>query len=163
LRADLAEADVVVLWPLSMHDILGAVVMGQCRGEWPDPLRACLEAATADIEPQMDNAFSTIAALVPDTATVLAADAFTAPTILDAWGAEPYFDELSRIANPHYLVERLASQHGFTVVGTQAAFNGPSLSEPPADGLLQIDGIHPTALGAQLMAEVLAQEDGLGD
>ena len=40
---------------------------------------------------------------------------------------------------------------------------GPSLSEPPADGLFQVDGIHPTALGAQLMAEAVAQEDGLGD
>jgi lysophospholipase L1-like esterase len=49
------------------------------------------------------------------------------------------------------------------VVGTEAALGGPSLSEPPADGLFQIDGVHPTALGAQLMAEVLAQQDGRGD
>jgi len=134
----------------------------QCRGEWPDPLRACLETAAAEIEPQMDAAFSTIAALVPETATVLATDAFAPPAVFDAWGAEPYFDELSRIANPHCLVERLAAQHGFTFVGTQAAFNGPSLREPPSDGLLQIDGLHPTTLGAQLIAELLAQEDGLG-
>jgi len=163
MRADLAAADVVVLSPLSLHDALGALVMGQCRGEWPDPLRACLEAATADIEPQLDAAFSTIAALAPDTATILATDHFAPPAIIDAWGAEPYFDELSQIANPHFVIERLAPEHGFTMVGTQAAFNGPSLSELPADGLLQIDGIHPTALGAQLMAETLAQEDGLGD
>jgi lysophospholipase L1-like esterase len=163
LRADLAAADVVVLWPLSSHDIGPVVVYGGCRGEWPDPLRACLEAATADIEPQMDVAFSTIAALVLDRATVLANDGFVMPPVLDAWGAEPYYEQVSQLANPHYVLERLAPRYGFTVVGTQAAFNGPSLREPPADGLLQVDGIHPTALGAQLMAETLAQEDGLDD
>ena len=163
MRVDLAAADVVVVWALSVHDALPALVFGQCRGEWPDPLRACLEAATADIESQMDAAFSTVAALAPGTATILAADHFTPPAILDAWGAEPYFDELSQLANPRFVIERLAPQYGFTIVETQTAFNGPSLSEPPADGLLQIDGIHPTALGAQLMAEVLAQEDCLGE
>jgi hypothetical protein len=162
MRADLAAADVVVLWPLSAHDIIPALVFGGCRGEWPDPLRACLEAAAADIEPQMDAAFSTIAALVPDTATVLAVDAFAPPAVFDAWGAEPYYGETRQIADPHFVVERLAPQYGFTMAGTEAAFNGPD-HEPPADGLLQIDGLHPTALGSQLMAEVLAQEDGLGD
>lgn len=162
LRADLSAADVVVLWPLSAHDIVPVVVFGGCRGEWPDPLRACLEAATADIEPRMDAAFSTIATLVPDRATVLAVDAFAPPAVFDAWGAEPYYEDVRQLADPHFVVEHLAPLHGFTVVGTQTAFNGPS-HEPPADGLLQVDGFHPTARGAQLMAEVLAQEDGLGD
>ena len=48
MRVDLAAADVVVVWALSVHDALPALVFGQCRGEWPDPLRACFEAATAD-------------------------------------------------------------------------------------------------------------------
>ena len=163
MRANLAAADVVVLWPVSVHDVVPALMFGQCRGEWPDPLRACFEAATADIEPQMDAAFSTIAALVPDTATILAADGYEPPKDFEVWGAEPFYDELGQLTNPHFVVERLAAQHGFKLVGTAAALSGPSPSEPPPDHLSTIDGLHPTALGEQLMAEVLAQEDGLGD
>jgi hypothetical protein len=163
LRADLAAADVVVLWPLSAHDVIPVSAFGGCQGEWPDPLRACLEAATADIEPQMDIAFSTIAALVPDTATVLAADAYEPPAVFTSWRAEPYYDEMWQIGDPHVVVERLAPQYGFTMVETQAALGGASPSEPPSDGLFQIDGLHPTALGSQLLAEAVAREDGLGD
>jgi hypothetical protein len=163
MRSDLAAADVVVLSPLSFHDARTVLTAGKCRGEWPDPLRACFEAATADIEPQMDAAFSTIAALVPDAATILATDGFEPPAIRDLWGAEPYAEEIRRLTDPHFVVERLAPQHGFTVVPTETALGGPKLSDPPADGLFQIDGVHPTALGAQLLAEALAQEDGLGD
>lgn len=163
MRADLAAADVVAVWALSVHDFLPALMFGQCRGEWPDPLRACFEEAGAEIEPQMDTAFSTIATLVPDTATILATDGYAPPKNFEAWGAEPYFAEMEPLTNPHYVVERLAAEHGFTMVGTAAALSGPSLSEPPPDGLFQVDGLHPTALGEQLMAEVMAQEDGLGE
>jgi hypothetical protein len=163
LRADLTTADVVVLWPFSVHDVVPALLFGRCQGPWPEPLKGCFEAASADVQSQMDTAFSTIAELVPDTAVVLATDAYAPPAVLDAWGAEPYFGEIKQLVDPHYVVERLAPRYGFTMVGTEAAFNGPSLSEPPADGLFQADGIHPTALGAQLAAEVLSRDDGLDD
>jgi lysophospholipase L1-like esterase len=42
-------------------------------------------------------------------------------------------------------------------------FNGPTLDAMPAAGLFQSDGIHPTAAGAQAVAKVFAQADGIGD
>ena len=162
LRADLAAAGLVVLWPLSAHDVVGPLLFGECQGDWPDPLKACFVAATADIEPQMDTLFTAIGALVPDQAPILAADAYLLPAILDAWGAEPYFSEFRPLWDPHFVVERMAAKHGFTFVQTLAAFDGPSLSERPAQGLFQFDGIHPTAAGALLVAEVFAAADGLG-
>lgn len=163
MRRDLSAADVVVVWTLSAHDVVVPLLFGGCRGEWPDPLEACLEAATAHIEPQSDEAFATIGELVPDSAAVLALDGYVIPFILDRWGTKPYFEEIRQLIDPHFVVERLAPEYGFSFVATEAVFNGADVIEPPADGLFQADGLHPTAAGAQLTAETIAQQDGLGD
>jgi lysophospholipase L1-like esterase len=62
------------------------------------------------------------------------------------------------------IVDRpLVGKHGFTLVDLEVAFNGPTLDAMPAAGLFQSDGIHPTAAGAQAVAKVFAEADGIGD
>lgn len=72
LRADLAAADEIVLWAMSSHDIVPALLLSPCAGSWPDPLRACIEAATADIVAETDELFGLVADLARDDAIVLA-------------------------------------------------------------------------------------------
>ena len=162
MRADLAAAKVVVLWAMASHDIIPALALGACSGDWPDPLKACFEAATGREPAEMDALFSAISELVPDGAKVLAADAYLPPAVFASWGTKPYWQELRKLIDPRALVMPLALKHGFTFVDTEAAMNGPSL-EMPLEGLFQSDGLHPTATGALATAQVLAKADGLGD
>jgi hypothetical protein len=165
LRADLAAADVVLLWAMSSHDVIKAQYLpGACSGEWPDPLKACLVAKTAHIPSATDELFGLIGDLVGDDATVLAGDAYAPPFILhEAWSDQPYRDEVRRMLDPYYSVKPAAREHGFVFVDTELVFNGASRWDMPADGLFQADGVHPTAAGAQLTAETYALADGLGD
>jgi hypothetical protein len=163
LRADLAAADVVVLWALGSHDVVPPLLFGACAGDWPGPLQTCLEGVTAAIGPEMDALFSSIEDLAPEGTLVLAADAYVPPALFSRWAAKPYWPDLKRLVDPHSTVEPLAEKHGFTFVPTEAAFNGPDPGQAPAEGLFQPDGLHPTAAGAQLTAAVFAEVDGLGD
>jgi hypothetical protein len=163
IRADLARARVVVLWAMGAHDVIPAIFFGGCGGAWPDPLKACLEDATAKIPAETDELFATIAGLVPDGATVLAADAFAPPLVIEQWAAEPFWSELSAMIDPRGTIMPLARKHGFRFVDTEAVLNGPSLSESPAPGLLQSDGLHLTAAGQLVVAGVFAEADGFGN
>jgi hypothetical protein len=166
MRADLAAADVDVLWALSSHDALKATVpeFGGCRGDWPDPLKACLEGKAANIPSETDELFGLIAGLVGDDAIVLAVDAYAPPAVVasPSWN-EPYGLDIARLVDPYYSVDPMAAKHGFTFVDTEVVFNGPSRREMPAEGLFQSDGLHPTEAGALLTAQTYAEADGLGD
>ena len=121
MRADLAAADIVVLWALSSHDVVPPLLFGGCHGDWPDPLKGCFEDATADVVPEMDALFSAIADLVPAGSLVLAADAYGPPAVLDQWAAQPFWPNLKKLVDPHFVVMPLAAEHGFTFVETGAA------------------------------------------
>ena len=162
MRTDLAAARIVVLWAMGSHDI-GPALLGGCSGDWPDPLKTCFEAATAKIPAETDRLFTAIAGLVPTGAKVLAAAPYGLPLVIERWGAEPYWKELKQIFDPRVTVLPLARKHGFTPVDLEVAFNGPTLDAMPAAGLFQSDGIHPTAAGAQAVAKVFAEADGIGD
>lgn len=162
IRADLAAAKIVVLWAMGSHDVVPALVLGWCSGDWPDPLKGCFETATADIPAETDRLFTAISELVPKGTKVLAADAYLPPVVLESWAAEPYWQELKRIIDPRAIIMPIALKHGFTFVDTEAAFNGPTLGAMPAAGLFQSDGLHPTAAGALATAKVFAEADGLG-
>jgi hypothetical protein len=163
IRADLAAAGVVVLWAMSSHNVVPALVLGACSGDWPDPLKACFEAATAKIPAQTDELFGAISKLVPKGVTVLAADAYLPPAVLQRWAGQPYWQQLKPMIDPRPATEPFALRHGFTFVDTEAAFNGPTGTAMPADGLFQADGLHPTAAGALAVAKVFAKADGIGD
>jgi hypothetical protein len=163
LRDDLAAASVVVLWAMGSHDVVPALALGACSGDWPDPLRACFETATAKIPAQTDELFGAISRLVPGDATVLAADAYLPPAVLRGWAGQPYWQQLEPMIDPRSATEPFALKHGFRFVDTEAAFNGPTGTAMPADGLFQADGLHPTAEGSLGIARVFAEADGLGD
>lgn len=162
IRADLAAAEIVVLWAMGSHDVVPALALRACAGDWPDPLKTCFEKAAANIPAENDRLFTAISELVPEGIRVLAADAYLPPAVLDRWAAEPYWQELKRIIDPRANIMSLAQEHGFTFVDTEGVFNGPTGSAVPADGLFQSDGLHPTAAGALAVAEVFAEADGLG-
>ena len=164
IRADLSEADVVVLWAMSSHDVVKALFLpGACGGPWPDPLKACLEEATGDIPGETDELFGLIADLVRDEATVLAGDSFAPPIAISMNGDKAYRDEIKAMVDPYFSVKPLAEKHGFTFVDTEVVFNGPTRWEMPAEGLFQSDGLHLTAAGQRLAADTYAEQDGLGD
>lgn len=164
MRADLAAAHVIVLWAMSSHNIVKAMFLpGACSGDWPDPLKVCLEDATGHIPSQTDELFGLIAAMVRDDATVLAGDAFAPPIIMQLLGDAPYRDEVRTMLDPVFSVEPAAKKFDFRFVDTELAFNGPSRWEMPADGLLQADELHLTLAGQQLAAATYAEQDGLGD
>jgi len=160
MRADLAAARIVALWFMGTHDISPAIA-GGCSGDWPDPLKTCFEAATAKIPAETDRLFTAIAGLVPTGAKVLAAAPYGLPLVIERWGAEPYWKELKSIFER--ATRPLVGKHGFTLVDLEVAFNGPTLDAMPAAGLFQSDGVHPTVAGAQAMAKVFAEADGIGD
>ena len=160
IRADLAAAKIVVLWAMSSHDVVPALVVGQCSGDWPDPLKACFESATAEIPAQTERLFTAISELVPEGAKILAGDAYALPAINERWAAKPYWKELKTMVDPKTTVMPLARKHGFTFVDVEAAFD--ALTGRAAEGLFQSDGIHPTTAGALAVAKVFAGADGLG-
>jgi len=159
MQADLAAARIVALWFMGTHDISPAVA-GGCSGDWPDPLKTCFEAATAKIPIETDRLFTAISELVPTGAKVLAAAPYGLPLVIERWGAEPYWKELKPIFER--ATRPLVGKH-VTLVDLEVAFNGPTLEAMPAAGLFQSDGVHPTVAGAQAMAKVFAEADGIGD
>jgi hypothetical protein len=105
-----------------------------------------------------------IASLVRDDAVVLASDAYVPPAVVRLpWFDEPYGPEVSRLVDPYFVVEPLASEYGFIFVDTELVFNGPGRRQMPADVLFAADGLHPTVAGAILIAQTYAAADGLGD
>jgi len=160
MRADLAAARIVLLWAMGSHDI-GPAFEGGCSGDWPDPLKACFEAAAANIPAETDRLFTAISALISKGTSVLAAAPYGLPAVIELYGAEPYWKELKQIFDARVSVVPLARKHGFTLVDLEAAFNGPTLDAMPAPGLFQPDGIHPTAAGALAVAKEVAKADGL--
>jgi hypothetical protein len=164
MRRDLADADIILLWAMSSHDIVKALYLpGACGGGWPKPLKDCLEKATADIPAETDVLFTLIAELADDGATVLAGDAYAPPFVVSRFEGEAYREEIKAMADPLFAVRPAAEKFGFRFVDTELAFNGPSRWDMPEDGLFQSDGIHPTVAGEQLIAITYAQNDGLGD
>jgi len=163
LRDDLAAASVVVLWAMGSHDVVPALALGACGGAWPDPLKACFEAATAKIPAQTDELFGAISTLVPGGVSVLAADAYLPPAVLRRWAGQPYWEQLRPIIDPRPAIEPLALKYGFRFADTETAFNGRTGTAMPADGLFQADGLHPTAEGSLAIAKVIAEADGLGN
>lgn len=164
LRSDLSTAWIVILWGMASHDMVPALFLGGCRGDWPDPLRGCLEKASASIPAEMEQLFGAIGDLVVDTETVLAADAFLPPSLIGRWGDKPYWEELrTAIADPRATAMPLARKHGFTFIDTMAVLNGPTLAGQVDPDYLQADGLHLTAAGQLAVAQVFIDEDGLGD
>jgi hypothetical protein len=163
LRGDLAKAGVVVIWPLSVHDAVQPLHFRTCGSAWPDPMKPCVEEIAARIGPGMDADFAEIRSLVPKEATVLAADAYLPPALVNAWTSKPFWPELRPLMDPKSVVPALAKKHGFTFVDTELAFNSPDSSAMPEDGLFQSDGLHPTEAGALKVAELFAQVDRIGD
>lgn len=163
LRGDLAKAGVVVVWPLSVHDVAQPLLFRTCGIAWPDPMKPCVEAIAARIPTGMEADFAAIRSLVPKEATVLAADAYLPPAFVTAWTSKPFWPELRSMVDPKATVPSLAKKHGFTFVDTELAFNGPDGSAMPEDGLFLPDRLHPTEAGALKVAELFAQADGIGD
>lgn len=164
LRADLAAADVVLLWALSSHDVVAALLLGgACRGDWPDPLKGCLEEKTGRIPAETDELFGLIKGLVGSETVVLAGDAYAPPAVVEMLADEPYRDVVKAMVDPYFTVKPMARKHGFVFVDTELEFNGTSRWKMPADGLFQSDGLHPTAAGALLTAKTYAAADGLGE
>jgi hypothetical protein len=163
IRTDLASAKVVVMWAMGSHDVIRPLMFGGCTGIWPDPLQACLQAATAKIHAEMDTLFTFVSSLVPNGTTILAADAYLPPAMIERWASEAYWPELLKLLDPKPTIMALAEKHRFTFVDTELVFNGPDSSAMPADGLFQSDGLHPTAAGALATAKALAAADGLGN
>jgi hypothetical protein len=162
LRTDLAAADVVALWALSSHDVVAAVD-GGCSDREPQAIAPCFAEHVGDIAAKTDVLFGKIAELVADDAVVLAADAYAPPVITDSsWWAGPRRDDVRQVIDPYFAVSAAAPAHGFIFVDTELAFNGVDL-HPAADGLFQVDGLHPTDAGALLTAQVFANADGLGE
>jgi GDSL-like Lipase/Acylhydrolase family len=162
-RADLAAAKIVVMWAMGAHDVVRPLLFGGCTGEWPAPLKACFEAATARIPAETDSLFSTVSSLVPKGTKVLAADAYFPPTIIESWATKPYWPEFRKLIDAKATVMALATKHGFTFVDTERVFNGADSGTMPAEGLFQSDGLHPTPAGALATATAFAKADGLPD
>lgn len=162
LRTDLREAEIVTLW-LGFHDI-GEAVFGGCTGDWPDPLKACFEEATASMPSDFDELLASIKDLVPEEATVLMADIGIPPAVLDQWSGKPFWPQMK-----HLLFDRMrdsvhvaAGANGVTVVHSYEALVGPN-GEVPYPQFLQSDRIHLNAEGHRFVAELHAAQDGLGN
>ncbi len=88
MRADLQGAEVVLVW-LGYHNIVPALVFGSCGIEW-EPLKACLEEATATMPADFDELLGTIRSLVPEGAIVMIGNQAIAPQQIDGWASRPY-------------------------------------------------------------------------
>jgi hypothetical protein len=162
VRADLADAGLVDLWALDSHNAVDALMFRGCSGDWPRPLKTCLQKAFAGVPAEMERAFRTVDSLVAPGVTVLAADAFIPPGVLETWGDESYWKAFNAIVDPRFRVAAAAEHHGFTFVDTELTLNGPTRHQVLGPELIQSDRLHLTAQGQQIVAEAFAKADGLG-
>jgi hypothetical protein len=162
VRADLADAGLVDLWALDSHNAVDALIFRGCSGEWPRPLKKCLQKAFTGVLEQMDRVFGTVDSLVDPGVNVLAADAFIPPGVLETWGDEPYWKAFNAIADPRFRVSAAAENHDFIFVDTELVLNGRARHQVLGPDLIQSDGLHLTAKGQQMVAEAFAVADGLG-
>jgi hypothetical protein len=163
LRTDLEHAQVVAVWVLASHDVVPTFFFGTCTGDWPGPLKECIERTVAPIPGLVDEVYGAIEDLVSDDALVLAADGFTPPAVLNRWGDEPYWAELHATLDPAAITATTARAHGFTVVPTEVALNGETRVARLDPSLIQGDGVHLTREGQAVVAAAFAAADGLGD
>ncbi len=161
LREDLGEADVVTLlipndeWaePFSTAGGLGGRDPSDCGGEYN---LHCLRDVIDSYKQQVDEIFDELTALVDPAETLIRVQDFyqfmtnaTTPETFDV--LYPYWHE-----GQEY-VEQVAGQHGIPVAQVFDDFMGTDglYVDLVADGLVQPDGVHPTAEGAGRMATLV--------
>jgi hypothetical protein len=167
LRADLAEAEIVLIF-LGFHNI-GLVTLGPdgCEGDWPDPLETCLREGTASMPADYDQLFAQIRELVPAEATILVGYDGGLPMeapLFQEWLAEPFWPEIKRILVDDWRpgLYAAAAAHDAIVIPWYEAMTGPN-DESLHPEFLTSDGGHFNAQGHRFLAELHLANDGLGN
>ncbi|GGI09796.1 SGNH/GDSL hydrolase family protein [Egicoccus halophilus] len=154
VQAALADADLVTL-DIGGNDLLRVLptyLSGNCGGE--DEL-ACLRDAAERFAERFDDILDEVAALVGDDTDVRTLDLYV-PFAGDPRVGEhldrlrPTLDEVNET------ILRAADARGVTVAEVHDAFHGEDgLTDPVDEGLISVDGLHPSNDGHQLIAEQL--------
>jgi lysophospholipase L1-like esterase len=158
LREDLADADVVTLvipndeWGEPFQTAAGADGRdpSECGG---DDNQQCLRDVIASYEQYVDQIFDELTTIVDPAETLI--------RVLDFYqfGTNMMTQEAFDVTYPYWregqeYVEQVAGQHGIPVAQVFDDFMGTDglYIDLVADGLVDPDGIHPTAEGAERMA-----------
>jgi len=164
MQADLQGAEVVIIW-LGTHDLVPALLLGDCGRAWPEPLRTCLQEATETMPADFDHLLGTVESLAPEGAIVMIGNQGVAPLWVDDWGSQPFWPELKAVAFDGWWegIETAAAAHGAIVVDSAEALNGPAGNQMPPPEFVLPDRLHMTAAGHRFLADLLLAADELGD
>ena len=164
MQADLRGAEVVIVW-LGTHDLVPALLFGDCGSDWPEPLRTCLQEATETMPADFDELLRTIESLVPEGAIVMIGNQGVAPLWVEDWGAQSFWPELKAVAFDGWWegIKTAAAANGAIVVDSAEALNGPDGNQMPPPEFVLPDQLHMTAAGHRFLADLFLAADGLGD
>ena len=164
MQADLRGAEVVIVW-LGYHNIVPALVFGECGRGWPEPLRTCLQEATETMPANFDQLLGTIESLVPDGTVVMIGNQAVAPMQVEDWGSQPFWPELRAVAFDGWWegIETAAAAHGAIVVHSAEALCGPDRNQILHPDFVLPDRLHINAAGHRFLADLFLAADGLGE
>ena len=164
MQADLRGAEVVIVW-LGYHNIVPALVFGECGTGWPEPLRTCLQEATQTMPADFDELLGTIESLVPEGAVVMIGNQAVAPMQIEEHGSQPFWPELRAVAFDGWWqgIETAAAAHGAIVVHSAEALCGPDGNEILHPDFVLPDQLHLNSAGHRFLADLFLAADGLGD
>jgi lysophospholipase L1-like esterase len=162
MRADLAEAEIVVLL-IGFHDMLPALFFGSCPPPWPEPMKACLNTRTAPMRADFAELYAAVAALVPTDATVLVLDYGSTASAYENWGSDANWSEIRQAMFGDWqdALRAEATAAGFLVVHMSTALAYEDGSPRYVVSEITSDGMHFNTEGHRLLAEQCLLEDGL--
>ena len=169
LRADLARADVVIVWICFTDQT--EFFHHYAPHQWPDPMRDRLVAEEYDFvlyaapERFALDVAAPLRAATPEHATILIGDCFMPPKVIELHAAEPYWPELEQLLYGQWRdgLVGAAAEIDAVVVPTYAALSGPA-----GDVVVDPAFTHQTHLfrfneaGHRFLAELFRRHDGLG-
>ncbi len=162
LRRDLAEADVILFlipndeWKEPCNTIIGEEGRNpaDCGGD--DGLQ-CLRSATANYNAMVELVFVELTTLADPSETVI--------RVMDFYQFTPGEDDEAAVETLMPLwresqryVERAAARYGIPVAQVFDEFMGPDGTDiPEQKGLVSADGVHTTAHGTELIAQMIRE------
>jgi lysophospholipase L1-like esterase len=164
LRADVRRADVITIWA-GFNDIYPAIGVdpgGATCGPWTDLDLECVSRRVAGLCGSIDGIVEELLSLVdPQEALILFAD--VGNPLSARWAAAGLLETLKGPVMEAWIdhVSEACEGTGIHVVHTYRALNGPRGVDEVDPALAQEDGLHLSAKGHELLAE-LHREVGCG-
>lgn len=157
LRNEITTANIVTL-EIGINDFLytrGTYQSGDCGGS---DNQDCLRTMVANFNSNWDSIITTIKSLVPNNSAVRAADIYYPVVGADMLAEAPFNNSFtvlnSYLAQMNQHINEVSPAMGIPVAQVHTVFNGVGGDENPiSKGYILPDALHPTDLGAKLIAD----------